>query len=115
VLAAAAWEGNVRELRNVIERAAILAESDFIRERDLTRGLSHAGSSAVAPAASEAAGVIDAVPVDSPDALSGVERDHIIEVLARAGGNKAKAARMLGLDRRTLYRRLEAYAIRSVG
>ena len=40
-----------------------------------------------------------------------VERDHILDVLARAGGNKAKAARMLGLDRRSLYRRLDAYGI----
>ena len=110
VLISATWEGNVRELRNVVERAAILADTDFIRERDFTRGLSQAAS-AIAP-------VVLAEPVDrhqrteSGDMLSDVERQHIIEVLARAGGNKAKAARMLGLDRRSLYRRLETYAIR---
>jgi len=112
VLVAAAWEGNVRELRNVIERAAILAESEFIRERDFTRGLSHTAAAA-APVTLEAASIGDVAAVDSSDSLSGVERDHIIDVLARAGGNKAKAARMLGLDRRSLYRRLEAYAIRA--
>lgn len=40
-----------------------------------------------------------------------IEGQHNIDVLNRAGGNKAKAARMLGLDRRSLYRRLEAYGI----
>jgi len=47
--------------------------------------------------------------VDVPDSLSDVERDHIQEVLARVGGNKTKAAKILGLDRRSLYRRLDAY------
>jgi DNA-binding NtrC family response regulator len=112
MLLTAAWEGNVRELRNVIERAAILAESDFIRERDFTRGLTHAASSAHVPAAVVGPqGAREPAP-EAADMLSGVERDHIIDVLARAGGNKARAARMLGLDRRSLYRRLEAYAIR---
>jgi two-component system response regulator HydG len=112
MLLTAAWDGNVRELRNVIERAAILAESDFIRERDFTRGLTHAGSSAHTPAAVVVEQGAPAPASDTADSLSAIERDHIIDVLARAGGNKAKAARMLGLDRRSLYRRLEAYAIR---
>jgi DNA-binding NtrC family response regulator len=110
ILVSAPWDGNVRELRNVIERAAILAESEFIRERDFTRGLSQA-SSAAAPAVVTGHDV-QAPPPEGGDSLSGVERQHIIDVLARAGGNKAKAARMLGLDRRSLYRRLETYAIR---
>ena len=110
VLIAAAWEGNVRELRNVIERAAILADSEFIRERDFTRGLWQTASSFVEPVVPH---IGDAPAPEGADMLSDVERDHIIAVLARAGGNKAKAARMLGLDRRSLYRRLDAYAIRS--
>jgi DNA-binding NtrC family response regulator len=110
VLSAAAWEGNVRELRNVIERASILADSEFIRERDFTRGLWQTASSFVEPVVPH---VGEAPAPEDADMLSDVERDHIITVLARAGGNKAKAARMLGLDRRSLYRRLEAYAIRS--
>ncbi len=105
----AAWEGNVRELRNVIERASILADSEFISERDLTSTLWRAAD------AGEQAGVAEvaSVPqVADGDTLSGMERHHIVDVMARAGGNKAKAARMLGLDRRSLYRRLEEYGIK---
>jgi DNA-binding NtrC family response regulator len=103
MLTAAAWEGNVRELRNVIERACILADGDFITERELAVSMpsaSHvrdraAGSPAVATLAPES------------DLLVNVEREHIQRALARAGGNKKAAAKMLGLSRRALYRRLE--------
>jgi two-component system response regulator HydG len=106
VLIAAPWEGNVRELRNIVERACILADGEFIGERDFTSSLSQAASTD-APAIH----ISQAAPFERGDTLSGVERDHIIDVLSRADGNKAKAARMLGLDRRSLYRRLEAYGI----
>jgi DNA-binding NtrC family response regulator len=104
LLAADPWKGNVRELRNVIERACILADGDFITEREL--GISmptfdaprqRLGTST--PPSQEAAG--------DGDLLVTVERDHIQRALARAGGNKKAAARMLGLSRRALYRRLE--------
>jgi len=100
-LAAARWDGNVRELRNVIERACLLADSEFITEHDLGRV---ARTRPLAAPAARAA-------VSSDSALSVVERDHIVEVLARVGGNKASAARILGLDRRSLYRRLELHEI----
>jgi len=101
LLTSAAWDGNVRELRNVIERACILADGEFIAERELAVSLPppHA---AVAPLAATAAAA-------SPDTdlLVNVERDHIQRALVRAGGNKKAAAKMLGLSRRALYRRLE--------
>jgi transcriptional regulator with GAF, ATPase, and Fis domain len=108
MLISAAWAGNVRELRNIVERACILADSEFIGERDFTSSLLQIASPAVEPAVGH---VRAAAPSEGVDTLSHLERDHIIDVLARAGGNKAKAARMLGLDRRSLYRRLEAYRI----
>ena len=98
------WEGNVRELRNVIERACILADGEFITERELAsacrwcRRLPRA-----APAARRAVAGRRA----SKDLLATVERDHIQRALVRAGGNKKAAAKMLGLSRRALYRRLE--------
>jgi DNA-binding NtrC family response regulator len=107
-LVSAAWDGNVRELRNIVERASILADSEFIGERDFTSSLSQIVTSNVEPAVSH---VRETAPLEGGDTLSHLERDHIIDVLTRAGGNKAKAARMLGLDRRSLYRRLEAYRI----
>ena len=105
LLTLAPWEGNVRELRNVIERACILTDGEFITERELTLCLPPVHTApAAAPAANAAAPV-----VSSPDAdlLINVERDHIQRALIRAGGNKKAAAKMLGLSRRALYRRLE--------
>ena len=101
LLASGAWEGNVRELRNVIERACILVDGELISERELAvsmppvSGHVHIGVDAAAPDMSE------------KDLLATVERDHIQRALVRAGGNKKAAAKMLGLSRRALYRRLE--------
>jgi len=105
LLTSAAWDGNVRELRNVIERACILADGEFIAERELAVSLPppHA---AVAPLATAAAATAAAASPDT-DLLVNVERDHIQRALVRAGGNKKAAAKMLGLSRRALYRRLE--------
>jgi DNA-binding NtrC family response regulator len=105
VLAAAQWEGNVRELRNMIERACILADGEFVTERELgvtaaTLPPVHASAAAVRP---DAGAAIDG----HSDLLVTVERDHIQRALVRAGGNKKAAAKMLGLSRRALYRRLE--------
>jgi DNA-binding NtrC family response regulator len=103
LLAAAPWEGNVRELRNVIERACILADGDFITERELALSMPSARPVAERrlPGAASDAGASE------PDLLVNVERDHIQRALARSGGNKKAAAKMLGLSRRALYRRLE--------
>ena len=107
LLSAAPWEGNVRELRNVIERACLLSDGEFLSERDVA-----AAMPAVTPRRAVAAPVVDAfrpTPVIDEDAqlLSTVEREHILRALQRAGGNKKAAARMLGVSRRALYRRLE--------
>jgi two-component system response regulator HydG len=107
LLGAAMWEGNVRELRNVIERACIMADGDFITERELAvsmpilPSLSSRQSFGAAPDSSPA----ETGPSD--ELLVTVEREHIQRALARARGNKKAAARMLGLSRRALYRRLE--------
>jgi DNA-binding NtrC family response regulator len=103
MLGCAAWEGNVRELRNVIERACILADGDFITEKELAVSMpmtAFSGVRVVPPGGSEAEAVPD-------DLLVNVEREHIQRALMRAHGNKKAAARMLGLSRRALYRRLE--------
>src|SRR4029453_9429352 len=102
LLAAGYWEGNVRELRNVIERACILVDGEFISERELAVSMppaaTHAGPAASRSSEDDAAG---------KDLLATVEREHIQRALVRAGGNKKAAAKMLGLSRRALYRRLE--------
>jgi two-component system, NtrC family, response regulator HydG len=99
-----AWEGNVRELRNVIERACILADGEFVTERELAVCL----PPAVTMPAGRAAGGSTPTPLEiETDLLVNVERDHIQRALVRTGGNKKAAAQMLGLSRRALYRRLE--------
>jgi two-component system, NtrC family, response regulator HydG len=107
LLTAAHWEGNVRELRNVIERAAILADGEFITERELAPCMPPAVvlPSMTVPSVAPASAPVAAKP--DTDLLVNVERDHIQRALVRTGGNKKAAAQMLGLSRRALYRRLE--------
>ena len=100
LLAAGRWDGNVRELRNVVERACILVDGELISEREL------AVSMPAAPSPLKA-GMEGSSDVSEKDLLATVERDHIQRALLRAGGNKKAAAKMLGLSRRALYRRLE--------
>jgi len=106
LLSSGQWEGNVRELRNVIERACILVDGDCISERELSVSM----PSSLTPhyaAPSETVRPVHTAVVGDKDLLVTVERDHIQRALVRAGGNKKAAAKMLGLSRRALYRRLE--------
>ena len=107
LLAAAPWNGNVRELRNVLERACILADGDVITERQLAITLpAQPPTSAAAAFPSSVLQAFGPAAVET-DLLVNVERDHIQRALVRSGGNKKAAAKMLGLSRRALYRRLE--------
>ena len=92
----------------MIERACILTDGDFITERELASQPA-CGRACRGRAGDPAAGSQAFVPAASPesDLLVNVERDHIQRALVRANGNKKAAAKMLGLSRRALYRRLE--------
>ncbi|HEX6184275.1 MAG TPA: sigma-54 dependent transcriptional regulator [Pyrinomonadaceae bacterium] len=97
-LAAHDWPGNVRELRNTLERSAALADSDRIEADQLLP--------ASAPRSAEGA------PADTPSApmtLDQLERRHILRVLEEQGGNRERAAAVLGISERTLYRKLREY------
>ena len=107
MLTAAPWEGNVRELRNVIERACILADGEFITERELMLSMPSAAPIVPAAGAVQPFQPVPGAPVGDADLLVNVEREHIQRALVRANGNKKAAAKMLGLSRRALYRRLE--------
>ncbi|HEY5933610.1 MAG TPA: sigma 54-interacting transcriptional regulator [Kofleriaceae bacterium] len=91
-----AWPGNIRELRNVIERAALVCDGDEITEDDLQLG-------AAEPAASSS-GSLHA-DVES------LERKRILEALESCGGNQTRAAQKLGISRGTLLSRLKQYGI----
>ncbi len=97
-----AWPGNVRELRNIIERACLVVDGAYLSELDVVPRDS-------TPASHTAATRAGAAPVDHT--LADLEREHIAQVLAACDGNKAQAARSLGLDRRSLYRRIERYGL----
>jgi len=92
------WPGNVRELANVLERAQILAEDATITVDDLPETL------LMAPPA-------DAIEDDSGHNLHDTQRRHVLAVLREEKGNKAHAARALGISRRALYRLLERYQL----
>lgn len=99
-LRAYSWPGNVRQLINVIERAKILADPPVICLRDLPHEITNLNGESVPR--------LHTAPADS---LSEVERAHVLEVLRREGGNKARTARALGVNRRSLYRLLEKYNV----
>jgi DNA-binding NtrC family response regulator len=107
LLSAGHWEGNVRELRNVLERACILVDDEFISERELVVSMPLTSMVSAAAPADSAPRTAQGGSIPDRDLLVTVERDHIQRALARAGGNKKAAAKMLGLSRRALYRRLE--------
>lgn len=92
MLASAPWEGNARELRNVIERACMLADGPMVTEQDVLACL---------PLLLEQRPSM-VVALDDGRTLSTVEREHIMKALQRVGGNKKAAARMLGVSRRAL-------------
>ena len=95
-----AWPGNVRELRNVIERAVALTRFEKLAVDDLPEKIRDYRSSHMVIGGNDPA---DLMPLED------VERRYILHVLEAVGGNKTNAARVLGLDRKTLYRKLQQY------
>ncbi len=96
------WPGNIRELENCMERAAIVARSREILIADLPAKVRDAPAVLLAATADEPAIV----------SVAELERSYVEHVIAALGGNKAKAARLLGMSRKTLYRKLERWAAR---
>ena len=93
------WPGNVRELRNVLERGAVVATGPVIQLADL--GLPSKAEAAPRPG--------------TLASLEEVEKRHVAAVLAHTGGNVSQSARILGIDRVTLYNKMRRYGIRRDG
>jgi two-component system, NtrC family, response regulator AtoC len=103
-LAQYAWPGNIRELRNIVERVLLLAGPDV--EEVAPAHLPAEIRTAAAPP--EATADVE-LPLDE------VERRHIARVLAHVGGNRSRAARVLGISRATLYEKLGRYDLGGIG
>jgi DNA-binding NtrC family response regulator len=93
------WPGNVRQLFNVLERAVAFADDAEIGLEELPDEVRSAGHGAAFVRAAAGRQLT----------LAEVERDYVFETLRRTGGNKTRAAELLGIPRRSLYRRLERY------
>jgi two-component system response regulator HydG len=100
VLCAYDWPGNVRELENALERAAVVAPDPEISVEDLPDGVRATDAKPL---------VTDHLPPNP--SMEVIERAYIQWVLTAEGGNKSKAAEVLGIDPSTLYRKLNRYGI----
>jgi len=114
------WPGNIRELRNTIERAVLLSSGGTIRprhlvldaERDSEPHMRVRDSRPTIPTFSaESAPPVRPSNQSLASALADVERQRILEVLQQCGGNQSRAARILGISRTTLQARLDAYGL----
>jgi len=102
------WPGNVRELRNHLERAAAISPGDVIEVGQLS-GIDSESSSA-RPGSSAAAAT---APQSAAVTLEELEREHILRVVKESDGNRERAAAILGISARTLYRKLREYETRT--
>jgi len=89
------WPGNVRELENTVNRLAIFAPTGEITLADVEAETQRVPERVPEPVAASAA----------PDRLLELERQHILQILKQTGGNRSEAARRLGIERKTLYRK----------
>lgn len=98
-LAAYSWPGNIRELRNIMERTYILTEDRYIDEQHL-------------PELQVEEKVIEEVQIDySEMTLHDLEKSHIVRTLEHLSGNKTRAAKSLGITVKTLYNKLHSYGL----
>jgi DNA-binding NtrC family response regulator len=111
------WPGNVRQLKNALERAQILANDHVITIDDLPSEVAdpHDSPVPVSPLSqiattNGATSSFASAELASPR-LEDLEKAHIVDILRQQNGNKARTARILGIHRRKLYRLLERYGI----
>ena len=94
------WPGNLRQLKNIVKRATLLAHGEFIRKEDLGNELNEQ-TSFESPSSSGTLKLFD----------ESTEKERILQALHATQYNKSKAAQLLGIDRKTLYNKLKIYNI----
>ena len=107
------WPGNVRQLRNVIERMVVLADGDRLTIADIPDEITNV--EATAPIVATIAPIpatLNAAPTEKhTNSLADAEKNAILNALEKSGYNKTKAAERLGISRRTLHRKLKEWSI----
>ena len=103
-----AWPGNVRQLRNVIEKMVILASNPTLTVDDLPVEIAAASAPVPAPAEAAAVPAASSAPA-AGGTLADSEKTQILAALAACGNNKSRAAERLGISRRTLHRKLKEW------
>ena len=117
------WYGNLRELKNVVKRSCLLTDGEYIEDRALPFEISNFNKLSFETNAEPAAAVAPPVPVAAPPVFSrtvldettlkaasiDAEYEMIIEALKQANFNKSKAAKLLNIDRKTLYNKMKQY------
>lgn len=91
------WRGNVRELKNTIERMVAMSSPGPLGESEVRRALT--------------TGLAEGAPSNNAETLDDAERKHVMEVLRQSGGNRTLAAERLGIQRRTIYKKLERWGL----
>jgi len=100
------WPGNIRELRNAVERMVVLSRNNRITLRDLPAEIRGQASTSIAGSIAESA--------SSPLSIDAAEKNLIIKALKATNGNRTEAARQLGISRRTLHRKLHEYQLTDI-
>jgi len=96
------WPGNVRQLRNALETAVLVSGGDVIELQDLPGEVIQGVVSPSSP---------EPIPLPASRTLTEIERDAIRDALAKTGGNKTAASKLLGIALRTLHRKVKEYGI----
>ena len=99
LLSAYDWPGNIRELRNLVERMVVLSRGKVLDAKDIPASLR------------EKTGGGGAIRIDAELTVDEMEQRMIIQALEKTGGNRTKAAEKLGISRRTLHRKLNQYGL----
>jgi two-component system nitrogen regulation response regulator GlnG len=120
VLESHSWPGNVRELENTIQRASVLANSDIIMPKDIPLGVAEMGGQGGGAGASAGSMTVEgaielllktAQADPSVELLPWLEREFTLHAMKTTRGNQVRAAKLLGITRATLRKRLERFGI----